>query len=89
MEKAIDPEVHKRTSEYREHSRNSRSSEKATDEERSRKTVHQTLDRDAHPRNSKNQEHSQNLRKKQAGVDIGNVNMTVSNRDKQSSAEHF
>ena len=54
VEKAMDPEVHKRTSEYREHSRNSWSSEKATDEEMSRKTVHQTFERDAHLGNSEN-----------------------------------
>ena len=42
------------------------------------------FDRDAHQGNSKNREHSQKLRKKQARVDIGNVNVTVSNRDKQS-----
>ena len=47
-------ERHDKTSEYREHSQKSRSSEKATDEETSRKTVHQTFDRDAHPGNSKN-----------------------------------
>ena len=75
----MDPEVHKRASEYREHSQNLWSSEKATDEETSRKTVHQTLDREAHPGNSKYQEHSQNSQKKQAGVDIGNVNMIISN----------
>ena len=40
VEKVMDPEVHKKTSEYREHSRNSRRSEKATDEETSRKNVH-------------------------------------------------
>ena len=85
MEKAMDPEVHRRTSEYREHSRNSRSSKKATDEETSRKTVHQTFERDAHLGNSKNREHSQNSREKQAGADIGNVKVTVSTEDNQSS----
>ena len=48
VQKAMDPEVHKRTSEYREHSRNSQSGEKVTDEKTSRKTVHQTLDKDMH-----------------------------------------
>ena len=56
VEKAMDPEVHKRTSEYREHSQKSRSS----DEETSTKTVHQMLDRDTHQGNSENREHSQN-----------------------------
>ena len=36
--------------------------------------------------NSENREHSQNSWKKQAGVDIGNVNVTVSNRGNQCSA---
>ena len=44
------------------------------------------LDRDAHPGNSKNREHSPNSWIKQAGVDIGNVNVTVSIRDNQCSA---
>ena len=37
-------------------------------------------------RETENREHSQNSWKKQAGVDIGNVNVTVSNRDNQCSA---
>ena len=78
MEKAMDPEVHKRTSKYREHSQNSRSSEKVTDEKTSRKNAHQTLDKDAHLGNSKSREHSQNSRKKQAGVDMGDIEVTVS-----------
>ena len=85
MEKAMDPEVHKRTSEYREHSRNLRSSEKVTDEETSRKTVHQMFERDPHLGNSENREHSQNSREKQAGADIGNIKVTVSTKDNQSS----
>ena len=85
MEKVMDPEVHKRTSEYREHSQNPWSSEKETDEKTSRKTVHQTLDKDAHLGNSESQEHSQNSRKKQAGVDTGDVEVTVSTGDNQCS----
>ena len=81
----MDLELQNRTSEYREHSQKSRSSEKATDEETSRKIVHLTLDRGAHPGDSENREHSQNLQEKQAGVDIGNVNVTVSIRDNQCS----
>ena len=81
MEKVIDPEVHKKTSECREHSRNSRIGEKATDEETSRKNVHQTWGRDAHPGNSESREHSQNSRKKQAEEDIGHVKVTVSVED--------
>ena len=89
--KAMDPEVHKRTSEYREHSRNLWSSEKVTDEKTSRKTVHQMFERDAHLGNSENGEHSQNSREKQAGADIGNVKVTVSTEDNQSSTgvSHF
>ena len=64
-------EPQNRTSEYREHSQKSRSSEKATDEETSRKIVHRMLDRGTHPGDSENREHSQNSREKQAGMDIG------------------
>ena len=62
--KTIDPELRSGTSEYRELSQKSRSSEKATDEETSRKTVHQTFDKDAHLGNSENLEHSQNPQEK-------------------------
>ena len=58
MEKMMDPELHSRTSECREHSQNSRNSEKTADEETSRKIVHRTLDRGAHLGNSENREHS-------------------------------
>ena len=85
VEKAMDPEVHKRTSEYREHSRNPWSSEKETDEKTSRQTVHQMLDKDAHLGNSESREHSQNSRKKQARVDTGDIEVTVSTRDNQCS----
>ena len=58
-------ELHNRTSEYREHSQKLQSSEKATDEETSRKIVHRTLNRCAcTPGHSENREHSQNLRGK-------------------------
>ena len=82
-EKTMDPELHNRTSKYRELF--SRSSEKATGEGTSRKLVHRMLNKGTHPGHSKNREHSQNLRKKQAGVDRGNVNVTVSIRDNQCS----
>ena len=57
--------------------------------------MHLTFNRDAQQGNSESREHSQNSQKKQAAVDRGNVNVTVSNRDKQSLAgvsdflEHF
>ena len=86
VEKTMDPELHNRTSEYRELSQKSRSSEKATGEGMSRKLVHQTLNKGTHPGHSGNREHSQNSWKKQARVDIGNVNVTVSTRDNQCSA---
>ena len=57
VKKMMDLELHNRTSEYREHSQKSRSSEKATDEETSRTIVHQKLDRGA-----RTQEDSENLR---------------------------
>ena len=78
IKKTMDPELHSRTSEYREHSQKLWSSEKATDEETSRNIVHQTMDRCVHPGDSENREHSQNSWEKQAVVDKGNVNVTVS-----------
>ena len=82
----MEPELDNRTSKYREHPQNLRNSEKTADEETSREIVHQTWDRGAHPGDSENREHSQNLRIKQAGVDIGNVNVTVGSQDDQCSA---
>ena len=76
-ENMMDPELHNTTSEYREHSQNSWNSEKTADEETSREIVHRTLDRGAHPGDSENREHSRNSWIKQAGVDTGNVNVTV------------
>ena len=84
--KMMDPELHSRTSEYRELSQKSRSSKKVAGEETSRKLVHRTLNKGTHPEHSKNREHSQNSRKKQAGVDIRNVKMTVSVGDNQCLA---
>ena len=81
----MDLELSNRTSEYREHSQKSWSSEKATDEETSRTIAHRTLDKGAHPEDSENREHSQNSQKKQVGVNIGNVNVTVSSQDNQCS----
>ena len=79
-------ELHNRTSKYREHSQKSQSSGKVTGEETSRKIVHRTLNKGTHPGHSENREHSQNSQKNQAGVDIGNVNVTVSIQDNQCSA---
>ena len=81
----MDIELQNRTSEYREHSQKLRSNEKTTDEETSRNIVHRTLDRCVYPGDSKYREHSQKSREKQTGVDIGNVNVTVSIRDNQCS----
>ena len=77
--------LHSRTSEYREHSQKSRSSERATDKEMSGNIVHRTMDRRVHPGDSKNREHSQNSHEKQAVEDMGNVNVTFSVRDSQCS----
>ena len=85
IEKTMEPELHNRTSEYREHSQNSQNSEKTADEETSREIVHQMWDRGAHPGDSENREHSRNSQIKQAGVDIGNVNVTVGSQDDQCS----
>ena len=86
IEKTMDLKLHNRTSEYRENSQKSWNSERTADEEMSRKIVHRTLKKGSHPGDSKNREHSQNLQIKQAGVDIGNINVTVSIRDDQCSA---
>ena len=48
VKKTMNPELHSKTSEYREHSQKSRSSGKVTDEETSRNIMHQTLDRRVH-----------------------------------------
>ena len=82
----IDPGLHSGNSECRELSQKLQISEKATDEETPRKTVHQTFDKDAHLGNNESREHSQNLRKKQAGMDIGNVKVTVNAEDNKCSA---
>ena len=83
----MDPELHNRTSEYRELSQKLQSSKKVADEEMSRKLVHRTLNKDTHPEHSENREHSQNSRKKQAGVNIAKVKVTVSTEDNKCSAE--
>ena len=74
----MDPEPHNTTSEYRELSQKSLSSKKMAGKEMSRKLVHLE--------HSENREHSQNSWKKQAGVDIGNIKVTVSTKDNQCSA---
>ena len=84
--KTMDPELHNITSEYRELSQKSWSSKKVAGEETSSKLVHQMLNKVTHLEHSENQEHSQNSRKKQAGVDMGNVNVTVSTKDNQCPA---
>ena len=76
-EKTMDPELHSRTSEYREHSQKSRRSERVIDKERSRNMVHRTLDRRVHPGDSKNREHSQNsLPNGELKVDTGKLNVS-------------
>ena len=82
--KTIGPKLLKGTSEYRELSQKSRSSENI--EEKPRKLMHRTFSRDTHLEHSENPEHSQNSRKKQVGVDIGNIKMTVSAEDNKCSA---
>ena len=82
--KTIGPKLLKGTSEYRELSQKSRSSENL--EETPRKLMHQTFSRDTHLEHSECQEHSQNSRKKQVGMEIGNVKVTVSAEDNKCSA---
>ena len=84
MGKTIGPKLLKGTSEYRELSQKSQSSENV--EETPRKLVHRTFSRDTHLEQSESREHSQNSRKKQVGADIGNVKVTVSAKDNKHSA---
>ena len=56
VQKTMDSELHSRTSEYREHSEKSQSSEKATDEQTSTNIVQRMLDRCVHPGDSENRE---------------------------------
>ena len=48
VQKTVNPELHSKTSEYREHSQKLRTSGKMTDEEKPRNIVHQMLDRRVH-----------------------------------------
>ena len=86
VKKTMGLELHNRISKYREHSQKSQSSEKATDEETSRKIVQQTFDRGMHLGDSESQGHSRNSQERKAREGIGNVNVTVSIRDNQHSA---
>ena len=76
----MNPELHSKTGEYREHSQKSRSSENV--EETLRKSVKQTFSRDTHLQHSDFPEHSQNSRIKQ----VGTVEATVSAEDTKHSA---
>ena len=71
VEKKIGPKLLKGTSEYREHSQESRSSEHV--EETPRNLVKQTFSRDTHLQHSESQEHSQNSQIKQ----VTTVEVTV------------
>ena len=84
--KTIGPKLSKKTSEYRELSQESWSSEKDTSEETSRKLVHRTLSKGMYLEHSESQEHSQNSQKKQAGADMGNVEVTVGAKDNKCPA---
>ena len=80
IEKKIGPKLLKGTSEYREHSQESRSSEHV--EETPRKLVKQTFSRETHLQHSESREHSQNSRIKQ----VRTVEVTVSAEDTKRSA---
>ena len=84
VEKTIGAKLLKGTSEYRELSQESWSSEKV--KEMSRKLVKRTFSRDTHSEHSKSREHSQNSQKKQAGQDTGNIKVTISAEDNKRSA---
>ena len=80
VERTIGAKVLKETSEYRELSQESWSSEHS--EQTSRKVVKQTFSRETQPEHSKSREQSQNSRIKQVGV----VEVTVSVEDTKRSA---
>ena len=80
VEKITDAKLLKETSEYRELSQESRSSENL--EETSREMVKQTFSRDTPLQHSDFPEHSQNSRTKQ----VGTVKVTVSAEDTKRSA---
>ena len=80
VKKTMNPELHSKTSEYREHFQESRSSEHV--EEMPRKFVKRTFSRDTHLQHSDFPEHSQNSRIKQ----VGTVEVTVSAKDTKRSA---
>ena len=83
----MDPELHSRTSEYREHSQKSWRSEKVIDKETLRKIVHRTWDKGVHLGDSDFLEHSQNsLPNGEPKVDTGEVNGSFSARDSQCLA---
>ena len=82
LKQALDSELLRNTSEYREHSQKSRDSGKPTDEETPRKVATGTLIREMHLQHSECQEHSQNSRKKQPA----RVEMTVSAEDAKTTA---
>ena len=86
MEKTMDPELHSRTSEYREHSQKSRRSEKVIDKKTSRKIVDRMWDKGVHPGDSDFLEHSQNsLPNGEPKVDTLEVNVSFTASDGQCS----
>ena len=68
VKEILDSELANNTSEYREHSQESRNSRKPTDVEMTRKLVKWTLSRHTHPQHSECREHSQNSWIKQPGL---------------------
>ena len=80
VDNKIGPKLLKATSEYREHSQESRSSEHV--EEKPRKLMKRTFRRETQPEHSESREHSQNLWIKQVGA----VEVTVRPEDTKRSA---
>ena len=80
VKKTMNPELHSKTSEYREHFQESWSSEHV--QETPRKFVKQTSSRDTHLQHSDFPQHSQDSRIKQ----VGTVEVTVSAEDTKHSA---
>ena len=82
VKEMLDSEPPSNTSEYGEHSQESRNSRKPTDVEVARKLVKRMLSRDTHLQHSECQEHCQNSRIKQHGL----VEATANDEDAEPTA---
>ena len=82
IKETLDSEPPSNTSEYGEHSQESRNSRKPMDVEVARKLLKRMLSRDTHPQHSECREHCQNSRIKQLGL----VEATANDKDAEPTA---